>query len=100
MVVVRPASDDHVEVYQLLCGREIANAAEAVFSFAAQMANYIYVIVCKESRHAVLIDPCWDVKGLLKYCKSQLNVSKVIVSLPDKSLLVAHYLILPPIKYP
>ena len=24
------------------------------------------------------IDPCWDINGLLKYCKDQLNVSEVI----------------------
>ena len=40
---------------QLLCGREIAKTAQPVFSFAAQMANYIYVIVCKKTRHAVLV---------------------------------------------
>ena len=78
MVVVREASNTLVEVHQLLCGREIANTANALSAFAAQMANYIYVIVCKKSRQAVLIDPCWDVKGLLKYCKEHLKVSKVI----------------------
>ena len=85
MVVVSAASGGHVEVHQLLCGREIANtAANVLFSFAAQMANYIYVVVCKKSRHAVLIDPCWDVNGLLKYCKDSLNVSKVFLRFPKK----------------
>ena len=55
MVVVHEASSANVEVHQLLCGREIAKTAQPVFSFAAQMANYIYVIVCKKTRHAVLV---------------------------------------------
>ena len=78
MVVVHEASSANVEVHQLLCGREIAKTAQPVFSFAAQMANYIYVIVCKRTKKAVIIDPCWDINGLLKYCKDQINVSEVI----------------------
>jgi hypothetical protein len=44
--------------------------------FAAQMANYMYVIV-NASNQAVLVDACWDVEGILDYCRT-LGVSSVI----------------------
>jgi hydroxyacylglutathione hydrolase len=46
---------------QLLAGGDFATADPA----AAQMANFVYVIGDDESRECVLVDPAWDVDGLL-----------------------------------
>jgi len=87
-------------VIQILCGRDIANTTTSfpssspssssssssgdgllsdekkkIFEFAAQMRNYVYVIVV--DNEAVLIDPCWDVSGLIKELKERFGVKKV-----------------------
>ncbi len=51
------------EIYfkQLLAGRQVALSHPA----AAQMANFMYVIGDPIKREAVIIDPAWDVMGLL-----------------------------------
>ena len=46
---------------QLLAGRDFAATDDA----AAQMANFAYAIGDEESRECVLVDPAWDVEGLL-----------------------------------
>ena len=53
------------------------NGGEPLFSFAGQMANYIYVCVDSAAAEAVLIDPCWDVASLLKWVREELNVKKI-----------------------
>ena len=47
---------------QLLCGRDLA----ATDGSAAQMANFIYLIGDPETRECMVVDPAWDVDGLLK----------------------------------
>ncbi|MEM9292643.1 MAG: MBL fold metallo-hydrolase [Acidobacteriota bacterium] len=46
---------------QLLCGREVAVGDPA----ATQMRNFTYLIGDPETREAVVVDPAWDVDGLL-----------------------------------
>ena len=78
------------EVHQLLCGREIATVVSAgdssrineeeaslqsqIFGFARQMANYVYVVIDKGTRQACLVDPCWDVAGIVRVCKERLGI--------------------------
>ena len=46
---------------QLLAGQEVARGHRA----AGQMANFMYLIGDPEKREAVIVDPAWDVGGLL-----------------------------------
>ncbi len=46
---------------QLLAGRDLADGD----GFAAQMANFIYLIGDAESRECVVVDPAWDIPGIL-----------------------------------
>jgi hydroxyacylglutathione hydrolase len=46
---------------QLLAGRDFAPSDAA----AAQMVNFVYLIGDTEKRECVLVDPAWDVDGLL-----------------------------------
>ena len=94
-----------VVVHQLLSGREIARPETGgIMQFAAQMANYMYgtnqrlhcipflpcdetpnhsasdsyaSVIVNASNQAVLVDACWDVDGILDYCRT-LGVSSVI----------------------
>jgi hypothetical protein len=62
---------------QLLCGKELCvsarNAGDAmqqqVFAFAAQMANFVYIIADTHTREAVVVDAAWDVPGVLRVLK-------------------------------
>jgi hydroxyacylglutathione hydrolase len=47
---------------QLLAGRDFATRDPA----AAQMANFVYLIGDAAKRQCVLVDPAWDVEGLLE----------------------------------
>jgi glyoxylase-like metal-dependent hydrolase (beta-lactamase superfamily II) len=47
---------------QLLAGRDFA----ARDSTAAQMANFVYAVGDNETHECVLVDPAWDVDGLLE----------------------------------
>lgn len=48
-------------VKQLLAGRDFAQADR----FAGQMANFVYLIGDDESRECVVVDPAWDINGIL-----------------------------------
>ena len=47
---------------QLLAGRDFARGDTA----AAQMVNFVYLIADDATRQAVLVDPAWDVTGLIE----------------------------------
>jgi len=47
---------------QILAGREVAR----VHPVASQMANFLYLIGDPASREAYVVDPAWDVSGLLE----------------------------------
>ena len=48
---------------QLLAGRDFAPAD----GFAANMANFIYLIGDDDTRECLLVDPAWDIPGLLDH---------------------------------
>lgn len=48
-------------VRQYLAGRDFARGHQQ----ATQMQNFAYLVICGETKEAVLIDPAWDVAGLL-----------------------------------
>jgi hydroxyacylglutathione hydrolase len=50
-------------IRQLLAGRDFARAD----FFATQMANFVYVIGDDEGRECAVVDPAWDVEGILKW---------------------------------
>jgi len=60
-----------LEVHQLLSGREVAkdHRTNLTHRFARQMANYSYLLVDKESRLSLAIDPCWDVDGFCAHAE-------------------------------
>ena len=47
---------------QLLAGRDFARGDRA----AAQMINFVYLIADDATKQAVLVDPAWDVQGLVE----------------------------------
>ncbi|MEN3333692.1 MAG: hypothetical protein V7641_3057 [Blastocatellia bacterium] len=48
-------------IKQLLAGRDFARADD----FAGQMANFVYLIGDEETRECLVVDPAWDVGGIL-----------------------------------
>ncbi len=46
---------------QLLAGQDIAKAN----SSARQMANFVYLLGDRETRECVVVDPAWDIDGIL-----------------------------------
>mmetsp|Transcript_116737 Transcript_116737/g.330233 ORF Transcript_116737/g.330233 Transcript_116737/m.330233 type:complete len:346 (+) Transcript_116737:85-1122(+) len=70
-----------VEVHQLLCGRDVAIGSDPISHAASQMANYMYVVIDSSGvgggRPAIVIDACWDVDGILRYCNENLGVERV-----------------------
>ena len=50
-----------VFVKQLLAGRDFASDD----GFAGQMANFVYLIGDDQTRECVVVDPAWDVSGIL-----------------------------------
>ncbi|PYP84618.1 MAG: MBL fold metallo-hydrolase [Blastocatellia bacterium AA13] len=51
---------------QLLAGRDFASGDP----FASQMANFIYLIGDTETRKCVVVDPAWDIQGILDYVRN------------------------------
>lgn len=56
-----PDSSDAPYFVQLLAGQEVAR----VHPVAGQMRNFMYLIGDPATRQAVIVDPAWDVGGLL-----------------------------------
>jgi len=52
---------------QLLAGREFALDD----SVASQMANFIYLVGDSKTRQCMVVDPAWDVKGVLDYIDTE-----------------------------
>jgi len=55
---------ERVYIKQLLAGRDFARR-DAV---AAQMVNFVYLVGDREARECLLVDPAWDVEGILDAC--------------------------------
>lgn len=51
-----------VYLKQLLAGRDFAKGP----GVAAQMANFVYLVGDDETRQCMLVDPAWDIAGLLE----------------------------------
>ncbi len=56
------AKDAELYFRQLLAGRQVAT----VDPIASQMANFMYLIGDPASREALVVDPAWDVSGLVR----------------------------------
>ena len=56
-----------LEIHPLLAGRDFAQG-EVV---ATQMANFAYLVADRPSGQCVLVDPAWDVQGLLDRVKAE-----------------------------
>ena len=54
-------SEENLYFRQLLAGRQVATSHPV----AGRMANFMYLIGDPESRQAVVVDPAWDVGGLV-----------------------------------
>lgn len=57
----RAMSEDRLYFRQLLAGREFGSSNPV----AAQMVNFCYLIGDRETGECVVVDPAWDVQGLL-----------------------------------
>ena len=64
---------------QLLSGVDIG----ASDSSAQQMANFVYIIGDKNTRECVIVDPAWDIDGILKIIEAE--------EMKLKGSLVTHY---------
>lgn len=53
--------NDQLYFKQLLCGRDIAKHDQ----LAAQMVNFVYLIGDRETGEAVVVDPAYDISGIL-----------------------------------
>jgi glyoxylase-like metal-dependent hydrolase (beta-lactamase superfamily II) len=51
---------------QLLSGRDFAQSNEA----AAQMANFVYLLGDRDAGECFVVDPAWDVRGLIEVAAS------------------------------
>lgn len=54
--------EDTIYFRQLLSGVDVASTDRS----ARQMANFIYLIGDRQSRECVVVDPAWDIDGVLK----------------------------------
>ena len=62
-----PATNPETPYFrQLLAGRQVAGNDPT----AAQMANFMYLIGDPTSREAVIVDPAWDVMGLVDVARA------------------------------
>ena len=66
-----------VFIKQLLAGKDFAHADH----FAGQMANFVYVIGDDETRECLVVDPAWDVSGILdEIDRQELRLSGALVT--------------------
>ena len=63
---------------QLLAGRDFARPGDAkssldreAFRFAKQMKNYVYLLGDRASGKAVVVDGCWDPRGIRRIAKEE-----------------------------
>jgi hydroxyacylglutathione hydrolase len=54
-------------IKQLLAGRDFAKAD----SFAIQMANFVYLIGDDEQRVCMVVDPAWDIAGIVECAEKE-----------------------------
>jgi glyoxylase-like metal-dependent hydrolase (beta-lactamase superfamily II) len=62
---------------QLLAGRDFARSDV----FASQMANFVYLIGDEEQRACMVIDPAWDIRGILDVVdKDEMTLAGALVT--------------------
>jgi hydroxyacylglutathione hydrolase len=54
-------------IKQLLAGRDFAKTD----SFASQMANFVYLIGDTEQRECMVVDPAWDIPGIIEFADNE-----------------------------
>lgn len=54
-------------IRQLLAGRDFAKADY----FASQMANFVYLIGDAEQRKCMVVDPAWDIPGIVEFADGE-----------------------------
>ncbi|HEY3139178.1 MAG TPA: MBL fold metallo-hydrolase [Blastocatellia bacterium] len=54
-------------IRQLLAGRDFARTDP----FASQMANFVYVIGDDEQRECMVVDPAWDIPGIVEFTERE-----------------------------
>jgi len=54
---------EHDSLKQLLVGRDIGQNSQ----FGKQMENFVYVIGDSEKKECLVVDPAWDISGLINY---------------------------------
>jgi glyoxylase-like metal-dependent hydrolase (beta-lactamase superfamily II) len=60
-----------------LCRKTMFNLVQnAIYDYALQLRNFIYVIEDIQTRQCVVVDACFDIDGVLAYLKSQ-NLSLI-----------------------
>jgi glyoxylase-like metal-dependent hydrolase (beta-lactamase superfamily II) len=52
---------------QLLAGRDFAKGDR----FAGQMANFVYLVGDDETRECMVVDPAWDIKGIIDFVEQE-----------------------------
>jgi hypothetical protein len=88
------SEDEGLELHQLLPGRDYCLEKDMSMIFAPinttiwhrvaiPLRNFIYFIVNKQSREAIVVDACWDINGILSYAKN-MNI-KIVASF------ISHY---------
>jgi glyoxylase-like metal-dependent hydrolase (beta-lactamase superfamily II) len=75
----RFAMSDELYMRQLLAGRQVAK----IHPVAGQMANFMYLLGDPETHEALIVDPAWDVAGLLDIAEQD--------GYSVKGALVTHY---------
>ncbi|KAJ3207007.1 hypothetical protein HDU67_007815 [Dinochytrium kinnereticum] len=65
-----------------LCSKSfLAPIQNAVFDFAIQMRNFIYLIGSETDRTAFVVDACWDIDGILRTAKeSNIQIVGAIIT--------------------
>jgi glyoxylase-like metal-dependent hydrolase (beta-lactamase superfamily II) len=69
--------DQRVVIKQLLAGVDFAGSDP----YAGQLVNFVYLIGDRRTQDCLLVDPAWDVEGLLKIIQNEgMNLSGVLVT--------------------
>jgi hydroxyacylglutathione hydrolase len=64
-------------IRQLLAGRDFAQANP----FASQMANFVYLVGDDEERVCMVVDPAWDIPGIIEYAdREQMRLTGALVT--------------------
>src|SRR6266550_5753797 len=64
-------------IRQLLAGRDFAKAD----SIASQMANFVYLVGDEEERVCMVVDPAWDIPGIIEYAdRAEMRLTGALVT--------------------